>query len=236
FWAARGAGANFGIATAFEFVVDEVDRVGWAHLTFRVPDPAAYLEGFGRVVTAMPRETTPFLILGEGVAQVLAMVASSDPEVIVSQLQPLADLAPLVRQQVVIAPYAAVMTMFPESPHQGRGEPVARSVLAREITPAFAAASAALLRRGAIHWYQIRSVGGAVADVPPEATAYAHRDAAFSLTVMGANAQRVDRWFAPVRRASDGLYLSFETDRHPDRVADAFPPAHLARLRRLKAQ
>src|SRR5690606_19274175 len=30
FWAARGAGANFGIAVAFEFVVDEVDQVGWA--------------------------------------------------------------------------------------------------------------------------------------------------------------------------------------------------------------
>jgi FAD/FMN-containing dehydrogenase len=37
-----------------------------------------------------------------------------------------------------------------------------------------------------------------------------------------------------VRRHSSGLYLSFESDRHPDRIADAFPPATLARLRRLK--
>jgi hypothetical protein len=33
-----------------------------------------------------------------------------------------------------------------------------------------------------------------------------------------------------------GLYLSFETDQSPDRVAEAWPPATLARLRRLKKQ
>ena len=236
FWAARGAGANFGVAVAFEFVVDEVDQVGWAQLAFRAPDPAAYLEAFGRVVAATPRETTPFLILGQGVAQVMAMVDSTDSDTIVGQLQAFAEIAPLLEQQVVVAPYAAVMNMFPEAPHAGRGEPVARSAFAREITPGFASASADLLYRGAAHWYQIRTVGGAVADVASDATAYAHRDANFSLTVMGTNAQRVDEWFEPIRRQSDGLYLSFETDRSPDRVTDAFPRETLNRLRRLKAE
>ncbi len=236
FWAARGAGANFGVAVAFEFVVDEIDQVGWAQLAFHAPDPAAYLEAFGRVAVTTPRETTPFLILGQGIAQLMAMVDSSDPDVIVSQLQPFAEIAPLMQQQVVIAPYAAVMNMFPETPHNGRGEPVSRSAFTREITPGFAAASADLIRSGASHWYQIRTVGGAVADVAPDATAYAHRDANFALAVMGANAQRLDRWFEPVRRQSHGLYLSFESDRNPDRIADAFPSATLDRLRRLKAQ
>lgn len=236
FWAARGAGANFGVATAFEFVVDEVDEVGWAQLTFPAPDPAAYLEAFGQVMAGTPRETTPFLILGQGVAQLMAMVASPDPDVIVSQLQPFAEIAPLVQQQVVVAPYAAVMNMFPETSHNGRGEPVSRSAFTRELTSGFAAASADLIRSGASHWYQIRSVGGAVADVAPDATAYAHRDANFALAVMGANAQRLDRWFDPIRRESHGLYLSFESDRDPARITDAFPPPTLERLRRLKAQ
>lgn len=236
FWAVRGAGANFGVAVAFEFVVDEVDAVGWAQLAFQVPDPAAYLEAFGRVVASTPRETTPFLILSQGMAQVMAMVDSSDPDVIVHQLQPFADIAPLVQQEVVVAPYAAVMNMFPETPHDGRGEPVSRSAFVREVTPGFASASADLIRSGASHWYQLRSVGGAVADVAPDATAYAHRDAAFALTVMGGNAQRLDQWFEPVRRQSQGLYLSFESDPSPDRITDAFPPDTLARLRRLKAQ
>ena len=236
FWAVRGAGANFGVAVAFEFVVDEVDQVGWAQLAFQAPDPAAYLEAFGRVVAETPRETTPFLILGQGVAQLMAVVDSSDPDVIVSQLQPFAEIAPLVQQQVVVAPYAAVMNMFPETPHNGRGEPLSRSAFAREITPGFASASADLIRSGASQWYQIRTVGGAVADVPSDATAYAHRDANFALAVMGGNAQRLDRWFEPVRRHASGLYLSFESDRNPGRITDAFPPATLDRLRRLKAQ
>lgn len=236
FWAARGAGANFGVAVAFEFVVDEVDEVGWAQLAFQAPDPATYLEAFGRVAMAAPREITPFLILGQDVAQVMAMVDSNDPDVIIDQLQPFAEIAPLMQQQVVIAPYAAVMNMFPEAPHNGRGEPLARSTFTREITPGFASASADLIHSGASRWYQIRTVGGAVADVAPDATAYAHRDAQFSLTVMGTNARWLDQWFGPVRRQSDGLYLSFESDRSPERINDAFPPATLARLRRLKAQ
>lgn len=236
FWAVRGAGANFGIATAFEFVVDEVNDVGWAQLAFHVADPAAYLVAFGEVMARTPRDTTPFLILGQGMAQMMAMVDSDDPDTIISQLQPFAEIAPLVQQNVVIAPYAAVMNMFPEAPHDGRGEPVSRSVLVREITREFAQASADLIGSGASHWYQIRTLGGAVGDVPAEATAYAHRDAHFSLTVMGGDAQRVDRWFEPVRRHADGLYVSFETDLSPDRVSDAFPPATLARLRRLKVQ
>jgi hypothetical protein len=236
FWAVRGAGANFGVAVAFEFVVDEVAEVGWAQLAFQVSDPAVYLQAFGRVVATTPRETTPFLILGQDVAQLMAMVDSADPDVIISQLQPFADIAPLVQQQVVIAPYATVMNMFPPSEHRGRGEPVSRSAFTREITPGFASASADLIRSGASHWYQIRTVGGAVADVAADATAYAHRDATFALTVMGANAQRLDRWFEPVRRQSEGLYLSFESDRDPQRITDAFPPGTLHRLRRLKAR
>src|SRR5690606_25939518 len=55
FWAVRGAGANFGVAVAFEFVVDEVDQVGWAQLGFHAPDPAAYLQAFGDVAIATPR-------------------------------------------------------------------------------------------------------------------------------------------------------------------------------------
>ncbi|WP_104106163.1 FAD-binding oxidoreductase [Nocardioides sp. 616] len=237
FWAVRGAGANFGIVTSFEFIVDEVPDIGWAQLAFRVDDPAAFLEEFGRVTDAAPRETTPNLIMGgSGVAQIMAMVASDDPDVVVAQLQPFAEIAPLVQQQVVIAPYAAVMNMFPDAPHQGRGEPVSRSGLVTELTPEVAAASARLLASGAVHWFQLRSMGGAVADVAWDATAFAHRDARFSIVAMGANAQRVDRAWGQLRPHLSGSYLSFETDTGPDRLLEAFPPATLARLRTLKAE
>jgi alkanesulfonate monooxygenase SsuD/methylene tetrahydromethanopterin reductase-like flavin-dependent oxidoreductase (luciferase family) len=242
FWAVRGAGANFGIAVAFEFVVDEVADVGWAQLAFQVADPAAFLVDFGRVVTAAPRETTPFLLMGPTtgrsatVAQVMAMVAADDPAEVVAQLQPFAELAPLVQQQVVIVGYAAVMNMFPDTPHAGRGEPVARSGLVTALTPQVAAASAELLASGAVHFFQIRSLGGATADVEPAAMAYSHRDAGFQLTALGGNDKRLDRRWAPLRPYLTGSYLSFETGTDPDRLAEAFPPATLARLRRLKIE
>ncbi len=38
-----------------------------------------------------------------------------------------------------------------------------------------------MLASGVVVYFQIRSVGGAVADVPADATAYAHRDANFQV-------------------------------------------------------
>lgn len=242
FWAVRGAGANVGIVVAFELEAAAVGDVGWAQLAFQVADPAAYLEEFGRVASSAPRDTTAFLIMGRtqpgrpGIAQVMAMVDSDDPDVVVARLQPFAEIAPMVQQRVTITSYASVMGMAPDGPHAGRGEPVSRSGFLREITPEVAAASARLLAGGAAHWYQIRTLGGATTDVATDAMAYAHRDAQFSLTVMGADAARLDRAIAPLRELFDGLYLSFETDTSPERVADAFPEPTLGRLRELKAR
>ncbi|MCL3836583.1 LLM class flavin-dependent oxidoreductase [Aeromicrobium duanguangcaii] len=237
FWAARGAGANFGIATAFEFVVDEVPAVGWAQLGFDVADPAAFLADFGRVTTAAPRETTPFLVFGRsGMAHVMAMVDSDDPDVIVSQLQPFAQIAPMVQQQVVIAPYADVMDMYPDAPHQAAGEPIARSGLVDDLTPEVAAASARLMNTGAVHFFQIRSIGGAVSDVAPDATAFAHRRARFQITAMGADDASLDRAWNHLSPYLNGTYLSFDTRTGPEQVAEAFPAATLDRLRSLKRE
>ncbi len=235
FWAVRGAGANFGIATAFEFTVDEVPDVGWAQLAFRVEDPAAFLVEFGRLTAAAPREITPNLIMsGSGTAHLLAMVASDDEHVVQAQLAPFARLAPLVHHQLAVVPYAAVMSA-PEGPHHGRGEPIARSGLVRELTPEVAAASARLLAGGAAPWFQLRGMGGAIGDVSPDATAFAHRDAGFAIAALGADAGRLDAGWNELRPLLSGLYLSFETDTSPARLGEAFPPPTLARLRALKA-
>ena len=76
---------------------------------------------------------------------------------------------------------------MPAAGHNGQGEPAARSGLIEHITPEFAAAAARMIRTGAVYFFQIRSVGGAVADVDPAATAYANRSANFSVAAFGAN-------------------------------------------------
>jgi FAD/FMN-containing dehydrogenase len=64
FWAVRGAGATFGIITAFEFEAAELGHdVGWAHLAFQV-SAAAFLEGWGAAMEAAPRYVTTSIAMG----------------------------------------------------------------------------------------------------------------------------------------------------------------------------
>lgn len=240
FWAVRGAGANFGIVTAFEFEVDEVGNIGWAQFVMDASAPADFLEKWGALVESSPRDLTSFLIISPprrgqpAIAHVMAMVDSDQPETLISRLQPLAEIAPLYDQNVVITSYANIMANAASDDHDGIGEPVARSGLLNHITPEFAAAAAKLITSGAVHFFQIRSVGGAVADVDPDATAYANRMANFSVVAFGGNRERVNLLWDELADQFDGLYISFESDLRPERLNDAFPPRTIERLRDLK--
>src|SRR5690606_10300784 len=64
FWAVRGAGANFGVATAFEFEVDELPEVGFGQLVLATQDLEETLYRYGRLATTAPRDTTVFLVTG----------------------------------------------------------------------------------------------------------------------------------------------------------------------------
>ena len=242
FWALRGAGANVGVVTSFDFEVDEVGEVGWAQLAFDASETAEFLRGWGAAMEAAPRDLTAFLILGgrrpgqPRIAQMLAMVDSADPDRIIARLQPFADLAPLVQQSVQLTTYAQVMANADLGPQHGAGEPLARSGLVDHITPAIAEAADRMLEAGDSYFFQIRSVGGAVADVPEDATAYAHRAANFSIVAFGAEPERFAAAWAALAEHSRGLYLSFESSLRPERIEEAFPPATLARLRAIKAE
>lgn len=243
FWAARGAGGNVGVATAFEFVAEEVGDVGWVQLAFDASDLEAFLEGWGRAQKAAPREVTTFVIVSRPVpgqptiAQLYGVIDQAEPDTIIERLQPFADLAPLVQQQVQVTSYAAVMNNVQPGPHRGQGEPIARSGLLRRLTPEVVADLSRFLREGSAPFFQLRAVGGAIADVPAEATAYAHRDAAVSIAALGTSRAGLDAaWDRFVHPHLEGLYVSFESDPRPERIDDAFPPATLERLRVIKAR
>ncbi len=241
FWAIRGAGANMGIVTSFEFEVDPVGQVGWAQLVFDAADIAEFLQHWGSWIEHAPRDITSFMIIGQQrgqqtYAHVLAVVDSGDPDIIVSRLQPLADVAQLLQQRIAVTSYAGVMSNASDHYHQGQGEPAVRSGLLDHITPEFARNAEALIRGGGSYFFQIRSMGGAVADVPADATAFANRSANFSVVAFGASQARLNGFWDRMSSQFDGLYLSFETDTRPERLREAFPEPALSRLRLLKEQ
>jgi alkanesulfonate monooxygenase SsuD/methylene tetrahydromethanopterin reductase-like flavin-dependent oxidoreductase (luciferase family) len=241
FWGVRGAGANLGIVTAFEFEAAEAGDVGWAQLAFDASDTAAFLEAWGRTMEAAPRDISGEVILGAPrggrmTAMGMLLVDSSDPDTILDRLRPFAELAPLLDQSVVLAPYASVIANAPGESNGGSGTPVARGGLVEHVTPELAEDLARMLRSGRVHFFQVRAVGGAVADVPQDATAYAHRSANFSLAAMSSDPDWLNAQWDALEHHVLGVYLSFEADPRGDRVERAFPPATLARLRELKSR
>jgi alkanesulfonate monooxygenase SsuD/methylene tetrahydromethanopterin reductase-like flavin-dependent oxidoreductase (luciferase family)/FAD/FMN-containing dehydrogenase len=240
FWAMRGAGANFGVAVSFDFAAARVGQVAFAQLAFDASDTAGFLARWGKAIEEADRSVSGEVILGaprggQQYAQAMLVVDSADPDTIIERLQPIADIAPLVDQSVGLAGYDQIMqAMLDNGPQQGQGEPHAHSGLIRHITPAFAADAAAMLESGASYFFQLRAVGGAVSDVPADATAYGWRDANFSAVAFGTRRSGLDPWWERLLPHMEGLYLSFESATGPEVVARAFPPSHLARLRELK--
>ncbi|RYE10460.1 MAG: FAD-binding oxidoreductase [Hyphomicrobiales bacterium] len=243
FWAMRGAGANFGIATAFEFEPHVTGKVGWAQFVLVTEDLASFLYDFGQLIAAAPRDTTIFLVTGQprqgrNVVQLYGIVDSDDPDTIIARLTPFVQLAPLADQQLAIMRYTDVMNTAADvgdEGHQGGGEPASRSGLLPVMTRDFARDAAELINSGKTYFFQFRAMGGAIADVPAGATAFSHRDAALQVGALGASDRAINPAWDDIRRKHlRGNYLSFETDRRPERLLEAFPPPVLARLVALK--
>lgn len=239
FWAVRGAGANFGIATSFDLAAARVGTIAFAQLAFDASDTATFLERWGHEIETADRSVTGQVILGarrggRRIAQAMLVVDADDPDTVVARLQPIAEIAPLLQQSVSLATYDQVMGAFTsDEPQQGRGEPHTHSGLADHLSPELSREVAALLDAGTSSFFSVRAVGGAVSDVASEATAYAGRSAAFSLSGFGTGPAFDDAWERLVPHLS-GSYLSFETGVGSPWLERAFPPAHLARLRELK--
>jgi FAD/FMN-containing dehydrogenase len=92
---------------------------------------------------------------------------------------------------------------------------------------------------------QLRVLGGAVARVPAEATAYAHRGSRIMVNVAalyGDPAEReqheawVGRFMEALRQGDSGVYVNFVGNEGEQRVREAYPGNTWDRLRKVKAQ
>lgn len=241
FWAIRGAGGNFGVVTALELTADELGDVAYAQLTADATDTAGLLLRWGALIEDAPREVTGFLSLFATprgpMARATLVYAGDDVEAAQQALTPFTQFGPLLDQHAQLAPYAALVAP-PHNHHHGQGLADTHSGLLHHLTTEAADTLHAMLHSGDVAVVQIRSVGGAVNDVPRDATAYPHRRQNFSVLAASRPEHRpqLDTWWEKLYPRLDGMYLSFETSTDPQRLHDAFPEPTLGRLRELKAR
>ena len=257
FWALRGGGGNFGVATAFEFRMQPVSMVLGGAIV--LPAEPRVLAAYARAAMEAPEELSvisvvmhapplPFLPAeqhGKLVFMVLVCYAGDpkDPEAGQRALAPLRAIAPAIGEHVGLMPYPALFQMTAEGsvprPHSVRSG----------YMDAFGRDQAELIvdwmerSRSPFGMAQVRVLGGAMARVPAAATAFAHRDKPFMATVIdgwddpadgpGRVAWTEDFWRA-LRPHTNGVYVNFLGDEGEARVREAYPGATYERLREVK--
>lgn len=86
----------------------------------------------------------------------------------------------------------------------------------------------------------LRSMGGAIASVASESTAFAHRDRAIAATIGALNPTALDgmkEWADGGHRLLDlggSAYVNFLSESSPEAVRQAYPASTLARLAAVK--
>ncbi len=243
FWAVRGAGSHVGIVTALELeaVALPSGNVVFANLVFDASDTAGVIERWADHLAAAPRELTSFLNVYRGrrgephVAQALLVWAGDDVDAATAALEEVLDIGPLLQQQAQLVPYAALVAPM-DNRHTGQQRIKMRNGYLPLMTGADAKAIAALLDHRVIAQIELRSAGGAINDVAPDAMAFAHRTAEV-LVAVWAKPDREDdlrdAW-STVEPRLDGVYAAYTSDPRPDLARDAYPGATYERLAEVK--
>ena len=255
FWAIRGGGGNFGVATRFQYRLDEVPNfVGGMLILPATPEVVAGFiaaaeaapEELSTIGNVMPCPPMPFVPEEQhGNLVILAMMAyAGETEAGERALAPFQALATPLADMLKPMPYPEI---YP--PDDGEYHPlaVARTMfvdridlpVARTIIEHLEASDAAM------RVAQLRVLGGAMARVPADATAFAHRRSRIMVNVAAfyegphdkdLRADWVDGLVAALQQDDRGAYVNFLADEGEERVRAAYPGSTWDRLAAVKAR
>lgn len=259
FWALRGGGGNFGVATRFKFRLRPLQQVvgGMLMLPATADTIAEFVrlaqaapEELNTMVNVMPAPPMPFLPEeqhGQLVLMALMTYAGSAEaaEPVLAPFRALATpLADLLRE----IPYAG---MFQPDPDDYHPIAVVRNGYARSFDRGDAQLLLDTLSKQVaspevqMALANLRVLGGAVSRTSREATAYAHREWPLMVNVaaivsspdaLDAQAPWLEVLQASLSDGTPGAYVNFVGDEGPDRIHDIYPADTYARLARVKAQ
>jgi FAD/FMN-containing dehydrogenase len=255
FWAIRGGGGNFGVATRLKFRLHPLPGIVGGMLL--LPATAQVIADFMAAAEAAPEELSgianimpappmPFVPAARhGQLVVMAMLCyAGDAEAGQRALAPFRALAEPIADMLQPMPYAG---MFP--PEEGEEEyhptAVAHTMFMDTVDRQMADTIMEQLERSdaPVRVVQLRVLGGAMARVPADATAFAHRHSRIMANVAAfydgpADRARRQAWVdgvaAALHQSDDGAYVNFLGDEGPKRVRAAYPGPTWDRLVEVK--
>jgi FAD/FMN-containing dehydrogenase len=258
FWAIRGGGGNFGVATRFHYRLHEVPQiVGGMLMLPATPDT---IVGFIAAAEAAPEELStianimvappmPFVPAEhQGTLVNMALMCyAGDAEAGQRALAPFRALAAPVVDLVKPMPYPQIYP--PEDPSYRPVGPARTMFIDRvdqNVARLIVDEVQAHLRssKATLVVTQLRVLGGAIARVAPDATAYAHRASRIMVNVAAlynpatdtasAHEAWAESYVAKLRQRDAGAYVNFLADEGLARVRAAYPGRTWDRLVAIK--
>jgi FAD/FMN-containing dehydrogenase len=250
FWGLRGGGGNFGVVTEFEFALHPVaGETLLVDMWFSLDDAPAVLQTWRQLAAVAPRQATFTASVGEkdGEPRVsTGFVWIGNPDGGRGLLDEFRTLGRPVAERVAAPSYLDLQRM--DDTLEGHAQ---RRYwkghyfreLPDEAIEAFVLRGTADGRGDMLPNASLQVYGGAIADVPDEATAFSHRDtfvefvAAARWTEPAEDDQRVRaarQYATSLAPFASGAYVNVLTDEGQSGVKRAYPPKKLARLTALK--
>ena len=246
FWALRGGGGNLGIVTAFEFAAHPTTDVFHGRIAFPATEAATVLQGWADHLRTAPDELTSIVTLANpfipgAPVEVHVAVDSDDPALAAAALDPIRRLGTVIADDVAPIPYADIL-VDGLTPPPGIMFDARSAFVDKGSVPDVLRILAETATSGRSPIIAVRGVGGAVARIPDDATAYAHRRAELMIVtttagpkpVLDAARPAVDATWRRLAPHVVGAYANFLTSATEEDVAAIYPPETYRRLAAVK--